>query len=423
MAHLALRDTRIKPTVPRDLPRPWPPVTQADTKAVTRALTSGQIWGDGPQVEALEKEWADYCGVRYCQTLASGTAGLHAGLVAAGVGPGDEVLVPVYSFHSTASAVLHQNGQPVFVDIDPVTYTIDPAKVEAAITDRTRALIAVHLWGLPADMRPLRKICRKHGLLLIEDACQAHGASYRGKRVGALGDCASFSLNGSKNLPGGEGGLFTTHTKRILDSGAKLQMRVRLRAGRRYPAYSLGYNWRMHEMVAALVRSMLTKLDRLNRGRARNAEFLATRLARIPGLTPPVTPADRTHVYHMVPVRIDPKPLGVDLPARQFREKVEKALQAEGVKCHQWVDAILPAAAVYQVREGYGRGCPWTCPYAGREVSYPEERFAEDYPEALRMLDETTIVWHMAPPNGLKLMRLYAEAFEKVFDHLDEVLG
>jgi dTDP-4-amino-4,6-dideoxygalactose transaminase len=257
---------------------------------------------------------------------------------------------------------------------------------------------------------------------LIEDACQAHGATYRGKKAGNLADCAAFSLNGSKNLPGGEGGLLTTNRKWILERGAKLQMRVRLRSGRRYPAYSLGYNWRMHEMVAAFARSQLKRLDRLNAGRVRNAELLSDRLGRIPGLTPPAVPDDRTHVYHMYPLRLDPKALAVDMPARQYRECIERALQAEGVQVHQWVDRILPDHAVYQVREGYGKGCPWTCPYASREVSYPPEGFREAYPEATRMLDETTLVWGFAPPNTLGLMRKYVEAFEKVFAHLDEVL-
>ena len=423
MAHLAIRNKRIKPTVPKGSVRPWPVVTKKDTDAVTRALTSGQIWGDGPEVEALAREWADYCGVKYCDTLSGGTQALHAAIMASGAGPGDEVILPAFSFHSTASAVLHQNAVPVFVDIDPVTYTIDPAKVEAAINDRTRAIIAVHIWGLPADMAPLRRIAGKHKLLLIEDACQAHGAEYRGSKAGALGDCAAFSLNGSKNLPGGEGGLLTTDKKWIMDEGARLQMRVRLRQrGSRYPAYSLGYNSRMHEMVAAFVRSQLKRLDALNGWRRRNAEFLSRRLGRIPGLQPPITPPDRTNVHHMFPVRIDPGALGIDMPAREFRLLLEKALQAEGVNVHQWVDKVLPAHAVYQVREGYGRGCPWKCPFASREVSYPPARFRREYPEAMRMLDETTLVWGFAPPNDLKLMQLYVDAFEKVFDHLDEVL-
>ncbi len=422
MAKLALRNKRAKPTVPKGALRPWPVITKRDTEWVARALRSGQIWGDAPQVAALQEEWAAYCGTKYCRALASGTAGLHAGLFAAGVGPGDEVIVPAYSFHSTASAVLHANAQPVFVDIEPSTYTIDPSKVEAAITDRTRAVVAVHLWGLPADMRPLRAIARRRKLMLIEDACQAHGAAYRGRKAGALADCAAFSLNGSKNLPGGEGGLLTTDRKWIVERGAKLQMRVRLRGGRRYPAYSLGFNWRMHEMVAALTRSQLRRLDSLNAGRVRCAEYLSKHLARIPGLHPPVTPPDRTHVYHMYALRMDPKALAVDLPARRFRECVERALQAEGVPVHQWVDRVLPDHAVYQVREGYGRGCPWTCPYGSREVEYPREAFRAAYPEAMRMLDETTILWGVRPPNGIALMKLYVEAFEKVFDHLDEVL-
>ena len=201
MAHLALRDKRIKPTVPKGVVKPWPVVTKKDTDAVTRALTSGQIWGDGPQVEALASEWADYCGVKYCDPLSGGTQALHACIMASGAGPGDEVILPAFSFHSTASAVLHQNAVPVFVDIDPATYTIDPSKAEAAINDRTRAIIAVHIWGLPADMAPLRRIARKHKLLLIEDACQAHGAEYRGKKAGALAIARPSASTGRRTCP------------------------------------------------------------------------------------------------------------------------------------------------------------------------------------------------------------------------------
>ena len=156
---------------------------------------------------------------KHCLTTGSGTAALHMALAAVDVGPGDEVLVPAYTFLATASCVLHQMAIPVFVDIEPKTYTIDPAKIEAAITERTKAIMPVHIQGCPADMDPILEIAKKHDLHVIEDACQAHGAMYKGRMCGTIGDAGAFSLNNLKNLCGGEGGLFVTDDEDILKKG------------------------------------------------------------------------------------------------------------------------------------------------------------------------------------------------------------
>ena len=199
----------------------WPIITEDDRRFINEVLDSGIVaGGTAPQVAALETEWAAYVGSKYClTTTCSGTAALHMALAAVGVGPGDEVITSAFTFLASASCALHQNAIPVFVDIDPRTYNMDPAKLEAAITERTKAIIPVHIQGLPADLDPILAIARKHNLYVIEDACQAHGAEYKGKKVGTIGDIGTFSLNNFKNLCGGEGGLFITDDEDLSSEG------------------------------------------------------------------------------------------------------------------------------------------------------------------------------------------------------------
>ncbi|HXM57054.1 MAG TPA: aminotransferase class V-fold PLP-dependent enzyme, partial [Candidatus Dormibacteraeota bacterium] len=198
---------------PGGVPR-WPVVTEADELAVHGVLASGRFTSASSgerEIKRLEREWADFVGVRHCVAVSTGTAALSLALAALGVQPGDEVIVPALGFIACAVAPLHLLAAPVFADIDPVTFNVDPAAVEAAITPRTRVIMAVHLHGLPADMDPILAIAARHGIDVIEDAAQAHGAAYRGRMVGSLGRVNAFSLNVSKNLPTcGEGGLVTT---------------------------------------------------------------------------------------------------------------------------------------------------------------------------------------------------------------------
>src|SRR5262245_18879456 len=186
----------------------WPLVTEGDVEAVAETLRSGNLsWINNTAVPALERAWADYVGTRFCIALNSGTAALHAAVAAAGVEPGDEVLVPALTFLASASAVIHHQGLPVFVDVDPRTYNLDPGELAAKITGRTRAIVVVHLHGLPADMDPILEIARRRGIKVIEDVAQAPGATYKGRKTGALGDLAAFSIMAGKNLPtAGEGG-------------------------------------------------------------------------------------------------------------------------------------------------------------------------------------------------------------------------
>jgi dTDP-4-amino-4,6-dideoxygalactose transaminase len=194
--------------VPEGLVVHWPNVTQEDKAAVMAVLDRGILWGeDSPETAALEKEWAEYVGTRFCLATNSGTAALHMAVAAAGIGPGDEVITSALTFLASASCVLHHNAIPVFADIDPDTFNVTAQTIAERITERTKAIIPVHLHGLPADMDEILALARKHGLTVIEDACQAHGATYKGRKVGGLADSAAFSLNTTKNLAGGEGGV------------------------------------------------------------------------------------------------------------------------------------------------------------------------------------------------------------------------
>src|SRR5438093_11219844 len=206
-------------------PRRWPILTDADRAAVARVLNRGVLSGVGaPEARGLEAEFAAVVGRRFCLATNSGTSALHIALAAAGVGPGDEVIVPALSFIATAQAVLHQGAIPVFADVEPDTYNIDIADAARRVTARTRAIVPVHLHGLPADMDAVLALARRAGLVVIEDAAQAHGATYRGRPVGTLGDMAAFSLNSTKNFPAGEGGLFVTASEELHARAARVRL-------------------------------------------------------------------------------------------------------------------------------------------------------------------------------------------------------
>ena len=214
-----------KRSVPNGIIKPWPEVTDADRDAIAEVIASERITEQQRiQSEGLASEWAEYMGVRYCIPVNSGTAALHLCVAGVGIEPGDEVIIPAFTFWATAAAVLHHNAIPVFVDIDPVTYCIDPNAIEAKITERTRAIMPVHIHGMPADMDAILAIAKKHNLKVIEDVAQAHGARYKGKRCGAFGDAAGYSTQASKTLSSGcQGGLFTTDDEEIHKRAALLQ--------------------------------------------------------------------------------------------------------------------------------------------------------------------------------------------------------
>ena len=274
------------------------PLIGAEEEAAVRdVLASGQL-AQGAQVAAFERRFAELCQVREAVAVSSGTAALHLALLAHGIGPGDEVITTPFSFAATANVIVLVGATPVFVDIEPETYTIDPAQVEAAITPRTRAILPVHLYGSPCDMPRLQRIAAAHNLVIIEDACQAHAATIDGKPVGSFGT-GCFSFYSTKNMTTGEGGIVTTNDPEVAD-------RVRLLRSHgqrlRYEHISLGYNLRMTDIQAAIGLVQLEKLEHFTQRRIANAAVLTERLS--PWLTTPIVRPGHRHVYHQYTVRI-----------------------------------------------------------------------------------------------------------------------
>ena len=333
---------------------------------------------------------------------------------------GDEVIVPAYSWSSSATCILHHNCIPVFVDIDYDTMNIDVDKIEAAITPRTKAIIAVYLNGLPVDLDPMLAIAEKHGIKVIEDACQAHGAKYKGRKVGTIGHCAAFSFNQNKCLCAGEGGMFVTDDEDILAMARMVWSFGESRSpveSRDYHAYALGWMYRNSDLNAAFGRSQLKKLDGYLEVQRVNAQHLTACLQGIPHLILPTETADTTHNWYNYTIRFDMDALGHQEDASLFRDKIGDAMRAEGVPTGIWQKFILPAMTVFQARNGYGQGCPWECPHAG-PVNYDVDRF----PEAQRHCDtHTGMTYALREPHTTTDIELVAGGIRKVMENLDQI--
>ncbi|QGQ18893.1 aminotransferase class I/II-fold pyridoxal phosphate-dependent enzyme [Cellulomonas sp. JZ18] len=281
------------------IPAAKPLIGDEERAAVDRVMRTGVI-AQGPEVAAFEREFADHLVEgRSCVAVSSGTTGLHLGLLAAGIGPGDEVIVPSFTFAATANSVALTGATPVFADIDPATYCLDPASVASVITERTAAIMPVHLYGHPADMTALGALAQEHGLQLFEDAAQAHGARWQGHRVGTFGTFAMFSLYPTKNMTSGEGGMVSCATPEVVRS---VQLLRNQGMERRYENEVVGFNARMTDIHAAIGRVQLGKLDAWTRTRQENARYLSERLE---GVGVPVVADGAEHVWHQYTIRVE----------------------------------------------------------------------------------------------------------------------
>ena len=257
----------------------------------------------GPAVEAFEKDFAGYCECGHAIGVANGTDAILLGLKAVGIGPGDEVITAVNTFIATAEAIVHAGAKPVFVDMDPQSFTIDPAKVERAITPRTKAVIAVHLYGQPANLDPLLDLCRRRKILLIEDAAQAHGATYRGRRIGSFGSFACFSFYPAKNLGAyGDAGAVVTNDERIATTIRKLRDHGGLV---KYQHDLVGFNSRLDGLQGAVLGVKLKHPDSWNRLRQKHAQLYGRLLGGIPSLTLPAVSPHVSHVYHLYVIQLE----------------------------------------------------------------------------------------------------------------------
>ncbi|MER6915372.1 DegT/DnrJ/EryC1/StrS family aminotransferase [Streptomyces sp. NPDC000594] len=393
-------------------------VTEEDEEAVRRVLASGRftLAAHGEEeIPALEREWAAEAGTRHCVAVANGTAALSLALAAVGIEPGDEVIVPALSFVATAAAPMHLLAVPVFVDIDPETFNMTPAAVEAAITPRTRAVVVVHLHGLPADMDEINAVARRHGLAVVEDAAQAHGAHYRGRPAGALGTVGTFSLNVSKNLATcGEGGLVTTDDEGLARRIAALRQFGELSGTdtpRTYISHMLGWNNKPNAIQAAFTRSQLRRFPTDRRRRGENVRPLLDRVAELPGFLAPHHPADRTHAWHILRFRVVPAAFGLDERyAGPLRAAVQRALRAEGVPAAPYQSLPLPSQHAFRPDGGFD-AWPWRL--AGTR---PQPGGPDAFPAAFRVIDDSFAIQkaHLHPDAG-PLLAHYADAFEKVW--------
>ncbi len=314
----------------------WPQFGKNEEDALLRVLHSG-IWGiGGSETANFEKTFAAYQQCRHCVSMANGSVTLRNALLACGLEAGSEVIVPPYTFLATATAVIEANCVPVFADIDPDTYCISPEQIEARITPRTKAVIPVHLGGQAADMDKIMEIAQEYKLYVIEDCAHAHGAEYKGKRVGSIGDIGSFSFQSSKNLCSGEGGAIVTNNDALADRCWSIHNCGRVRTGAWYQHENLGGNYRLSQFQAAILNEQLKKLDKEIGKREENAARLDEKLSRIPGIRPLLRKKESTRMaYHIYIFRYDAKVFGVP------RQVFLGALKAEGIPVSEGYSTLI----------------------------------------------------------------------------------
>lgn len=278
-----------------------PIIGEEEIENVVEVLKSGMI-AQGPKVMEFEEKFANWIGAKYGIATNSGTSALHVALLACGIGEGDEVITTPFTFIASGNAIVYTGATPVFADIDLDTYTIDPDKIEDLITDKTRAILPVQLYGQAADMDKIREIAEKHDLKIIEDAAQAHGAEYNGEKVGTLGDMACFSFYPTKNMTTSEGGMIITNDEEL---AKKAQMFRAHGASERYHHDEIGYNFRMTDIAAAIGLAQLNVIDEFNNKRISNANYLNEQLKNVEGIVTPKSPDNYKHVYHQYTILVE----------------------------------------------------------------------------------------------------------------------
>jgi dTDP-4-amino-4,6-dideoxygalactose transaminase len=416
--------------------RPFPAynvIGRDEIEAVRRVMETGVLskyigarhrdFMGGPQVQALEQEWALTFGAAHGIAVNSATSGLYAAVGAAGIEPGDEVIVPPLSMSATATAAVIWGGVPVFCDVDPNSINIDPAQIEALITPRTRAIILVHLLGLPCDMATIMEIARIHGLVVIEDCAQSIHATYRGRESGSLGHIGVFSLNYHKHIHTGEGGICLTDDDKLAE---KLRL-IRNHAesvtdgtDSESLANMVGFNWRLGEMEAAIGRSLLPKAKNLVETRRANVDYLEKKTGMLPGLAWQRVPADRTHAYyghvlfcdeavHGVPRDLMVRALRAELPPTEGRDDADGPLLGAGYRNPLY---LLP---MFRERIAFGRyGFPFRGPHVNREISYGVGLCPKAEQAAAMMITHEMV----RPPMTLADLDDVASAIAKVYENV-----
>ena len=313
----------------------------------------------GQNVKQFEIDFARYHGVKNAIAVNTGTAALHIAIAALNIGPGDEVIVPPFTFISTASSILHNNAIPIFADIDEKSYALDPKSVEQHVTERTKAIIPVHLAGIPANMTELKEVAAKNDVAIIEDACQSIGAQCDGKKVGSIGDIGCFSFYPSKNITTGEGGM-------IITDNDKLAEECRLLRHHGEPSWyvynRLGYNYRMTEIQGAIGKVQLKKINDFIQIRNENAKYLSDRVAHLEGIDPPFVPDYCKPAFNYWIGRIHPDIIGID--KETFLQQFPKSKVLYPIPLYK--------TKLFQEKIAYPKGCPWSCPFYGKQIDYSD---------------------------------------------------
>ena len=347
---------------------PWPVYGEKELQALKKVVESG-VWGitSDPEssVSRLEKAFAAYLGVKHAVAVVNGSVALRLSLMAAGVKPGDEIIVPPMSFIATASVVIEVNCVPVFVDIDPDTYNIDPDKIEEAITSRTKAIIPVHFAGNACAMDKIMEIAARHHLYVIEDACHAHGAEYRNRKLGSIGHTGCFSFQSSKNMCSGEGGIAVTDDDTLHEKISSLHNVGRKPGGAWYEHFNLGCNYRMTQFQAALLLIQLERLEEEVVKRDSNGLYLSELLNEIDGITPLLRAPEATkHSYHLFPFKYERSKFN-NISKKEFAE----LLAAEGVPCFMGYPEPIYRQPVFQKKNFFSYVIPDSVSYT--DVSCP----------------------------------------------------
>ena len=344
----------------------WPVFDEREKQLLIEVLENRQ-WGrtSGQMNELFEKKFGEFQQAKYVTTVCNGTVALRIALFAANIGPGDEVIVPSYTFVATATSVIEANAIPIMADIDLDTFNIDPRVIESLITERTKAIIPVHFGGAPADMDQIMEIAQKYHLAVIEDAAQAQGSEWRGKRAGAIGDAGTFSFQLSKNMTSGEGGAIVTNDETIAQTIKRFHNCGRKPDSPWYLHFEISGNYRLSEFQAAVLLAQLEREEQNIALRTENANYLNRLLAEIDGIEPITYPEHVKSSYYLYIFKYQ-KEAFEGLP----KDKFVKALNAEGIPVMEGYPFPLYRQPLFQERKFWKSGCPFSCTYYNQEVDY-----------------------------------------------------
>ena len=332
-----------------------PIIGDEEIEAVTEVLKSGML-AQGSKVEQFQNEFAEYVEAKYGIATSSGTTALHTALVAAGVEKGDEVITTPFTFAATSNSILYSDAMPVYADIDPKTFNLNPEKIEEKITDKTKAIMPVHLYGQPADMDPILEIAEKHELKVIEDAAQAHGSVYKNNKIGSIGDLGCFSFYPTKNMTTGEGGMVTTNNEELEEKSSMVRAHGE---SKRYEQSLLGYNYRMTDIAASIGLVQLKHVDEYNEKRNENAVYLSEGLSDVKGITPPEVAENVKHVFHQYTIRVS-----------KDRDEFKQYLTDNGIGTGVHYPIVLYNQPYYQ-NLGIKGNCPEAELAASQVISLP----------------------------------------------------